>query len=145
MKNQFNKLIALSLDEWWLLLQALILSPIVALMLMVLGFKRCQKLMRHFISAKSNHTRSCDSQFERIRTINRMVNIVVKYGPYSENCLKRSLILWWLLSRNGIEAEIIFGVENSLNKKFSAHAWVRCNGNDLFDHAHDNNNYIAFT
>ena len=29
MKNQFNKFIALSLDEWWLLLQALILSPIV--------------------------------------------------------------------------------------------------------------------
>lgn len=143
MKNKFNKLIALSLDEWWLMLNAMFLLPVVTLMLIIFGFKRCQRYMLHFINTESIHVKSCDSQEERIRIIYRMVNIVMKHGTYSANCLKHSLILWWLLAKNGIEAEIIFGVENSLDKKFNAHAWVRCHGKDLFDHAH--NNYVAFT
>ncbi|MFT5452582.1 MAG: hypothetical protein ACI9N9_002075 [Enterobacterales bacterium] len=143
MKNKINKIIALSFDEWSLLFQILLLLPVVALMLTIFGYKRCQQFMRHFIFVKSIYSRSCDSQDDRIRIVYRMVNIVVRYGPYSENCLKRSLLLWWLLARDGIDSEIIFGVNDNLNQKFSAHAWVRCNGKDLFDQVHDNNNYVA--
>ena len=143
MKNKLNKLLALSPDEWWLMLNAMFLLPVVTLMLTIFGFKRCQQLMGHFMLTESIHVKSRDSQEERIRIIYRMVNIVMKHGTYSENCLKHSLILWWLLAKNGIESEIIFGVEDDLDKKFSAHAWIRCNGKDLFDHAH--NSFIAFT
>lgn len=143
MKSKLNKLITLSPDEWWLMLNAMFILPVVTLLLMMFGFKRCRQLMGYFMHTESIHVKSRDSQEERIRIIYRMVNIVMKHGTYSENCLKHSLILWWLLGKNGIESEIIFGVEDDLDKKFSAHAWVRCHGKDLFDHAH--NNFIAFT
>jgi len=88
------------------MLNALLLMQVITLILMMFGFKRCQQLMGYFIPGVSVYAKSCDYEKERIRVIYRMVNIVVRYGPYSANCLRYSLVVWWLLARSGVESEI---------------------------------------
>jgi hypothetical protein len=39
------------------------------------------------------------------------------------NCLARSLVLWWLLKRRGIDSQIRLGVRKE-NAILLAHAWI---------------------
>jgi len=57
----------------------------------------------------------------------RMVYVAANHGPYRANCLKRSLVIWGLLRRRGIPAELRIGVNNG-EKIFQAHAWVESMG-----------------
>lgn len=46
-------------------------------------------------------------------------------------CLRRSLALWWLLRRRGIDSEIHFGAR--LEGGIEAHAWLELEGRALTD------------
>lgn len=48
------------------------------------------------------------------------------------SCLSRSLTLWWLLARRGIETEILFGVRRN-QEDLAAHAWVEWGDQPLTD------------
>ncbi len=47
-------------------------------------------------------------------------------------CLVRSLALWWLLARRGIDSEIRFGVQK-VDTELEAHAWLEWQGRPLTD------------
>jgi hypothetical protein len=47
-------------------------------------------------------------------------------------CLVRSVALWWLLARHGIDSEIHFGVTKDAID-LEAHAWLEWNGRPLTD------------
>jgi len=57
----------------------------------------------------------------------RMVRIAAQHGPYRAKCLEQSLILRWLLLRQGIDARILFGARKE-EERMQAHAWVEVNG-----------------
>lgn len=42
---------------------------------------------------------------------------------HRDTCLRRSLLLWWILERRGVSSRICVGV-NSQNGEVSGHAWV---------------------
>ena len=67
------------------------------------------------------------------RRIAHLVRIAASHGPWRGNCLKQSLVLWWLLARRHIAAEIRFGIPKEQSGDFSAHAWVEVNGINLSD------------
>lgn len=49
-------------------------------------------------------------------------------------CLRRSIVLWWLLRRQGIESCVRLGVPvGGREDAFSAHAWVECGGRALLE------------
>lgn len=52
-----------------------------------------------------------------------MVNAAARWGVYDATCLRRSLVLWWLLRRRGIAASLRIGAHIEMGA-FSAHAWV---------------------
>lgn len=56
---------------------------------------------------------------------------VQAHSPYPGNCLSRSLALWWMLRRRGVEATLQLGV--ALAGPFAAHAWVEVEGLVLND------------
>ena len=47
-------------------------------------------------------------------------------------CLPRSVALWWLLARRGIDTEIQFGVRRG-DEDFTAHAWVEWHDQTVSD------------
>jgi len=133
MKKQYAQLITLSPEEWGLLLITLLLLPVVALMLWVVGFKRSKSFLRHFVSIRPDYVTPGKSEKEKIHTIVRIVKIAARYGPYRANCLKQSLVLWWILARRGFLSEIRFGIQKESGDDISAHAWVEYGGINLCD------------
>lgn len=65
------------------------------------------------------------------------------HGIGQPSCLERSLALWWLLRRNGIEAELQIGAQTS-GKEFAAHAWVEWDGMVLNDSPDVRKRYSPF-
>ena len=60
-------------------------------------------------------------------TIARLVRVAAERGPYRAKCLEQSLLLRWLLLRQGIEAQIMFGARKE-DEQMQAHAWVEVKG-----------------
>ena len=117
--------------EWWVMLTAMMLLPVVALSLRIGGFNKTKAFMSHFIPAESSRGSLDEVKIEKANVISRMVSIAARVGPYRANCLKQSLLLWWWFARQGISSEIKFGVQKTHGEPFGAHAWVECDGASL--------------
>ncbi len=107
-------------SERWLLMQALILLPAIALLLKF-GVKRTHFLLSKFLTSElsSLHPTS------QVLTTANMVKIAAKYYSWA-TCLRKALVLWFLLRRQGIDAELKIGTR--LATEFQAHAWVEYQG-----------------
>lgn len=73
----------------------------------------------------------------------RMVRAAVRHSWVHATCLEESLVLWWLLGRQGIASELRVGVRKQ-GAKFEAHAWVECAGAALNDPLAQHEHYAAF-
>jgi len=62
----------------------------------------------------------------------RMVNVAANKGPAKANCLPRSMAIWWLLRRKGVDCELRLGVKPR-EAGIQAHAWVEYRGQVLND------------
>jgi len=123
----------LSLFEWRAMLLAMLLLPVVALSLRIVEYNKTKNILSRFISDISGLKEPDPSEKEKACVIARMVAVASWHGPYRANCLKRSMVLWWMLARHGISSEIIFGVQKEKKDSFGAHAWVEYNGINLCD------------
>ena len=47
-------------------------------------------------------------------------------------CLERTLALWWLLRRRGIDSDVVFGARRQ-GAELEAHAWLEVGGTALTD------------
>ncbi len=71
---------------------------------------------------------------ERARQIGRIVNAAARRSWPRAKCLERSMVLWALLRREGIEGRIRFGVKPGAGTP-EAHAWVEVAGEPVNDSA----------
>jgi aryl-alcohol dehydrogenase-like predicted oxidoreductase len=62
----------------------------------------------------------------------RLVGIAAEHGLYRARCLEKSLVLRWILCREGVDAKIILGARKEENE-MQAHAWVEVDGVSLDD------------
>ena len=114
------KLRRLSPREFWILAQAMALLPTVRLVLRVATIARLQSLGGRAAHRASPNRLSPEAMA-------RLVRIAAERGVVRANCLEQSLVLQWLLQRQGIDARISFGARKA-DKKVEAHAWVECSG-----------------
>lgn len=142
--HNWRKFHQLSWLERWLLVQALLLLPLMALALRLLGFRRLQIALVNLTSINcmlvSNKTQAALAQ--AYSTV-RIVRAAVRYGPYHANCLQHSLTLWWLLRCQGIESDLRIGVRKEASR-FEAHAWVDYLGFTLNDSSDIHQRFAAF-
>lgn len=66
--------------------------------------------------------------------LGRAVNIAARLTPFPATCLTRSLLLVWLLRRQGMTCELRIGVQLR-EGVFRAHAWVERDGVPVNDRA----------
>jgi Uncharacterised nucleotidyltransferase/Transglutaminase-like superfamily len=123
----------------WLLSQALILLPCVALFLKLWGFQRTYALLGKFLFSPAPSSFQIP---ETLRTTNALLKIAIKYHQWA-TCLPRSLVLWYLLRCQGIAAELQIGTRFK-DGGFQAHAWVEYQGTAIGDLQEAQHPFIAF-
>jgi hypothetical protein len=119
---------ALSLPprDWWLLIQAWVLLLAVDLGLRWLPFHRLQAWVDHFLDGISKPAELVQAR-QVIQRTRRMVEIARRHHLYPMTCLRHALALQWMLARQGVRAELRFGV-NRQGGDLKAHAWLEYGG-----------------
>jgi hypothetical protein len=104
---------------------------ILSVPLRLLGFRRTQLLL---LSLRRTPTRlqPLSAQQPKIDQIVRLVNRICRFLRVA--CLRRSLILWWMLYWHGIDSAIRIGVRK-VDQRLEAHAWVEQDGKVLGERA----------
>lgn len=115
------------------LLQALILVPVTGVALRLAGLRRWKAVLARLapripstgvINPETPDPEIVDPEIvESARRAARMVDAAAREGVYHGKCLEKSLVLWWLLLRRRLPAEIHIGVRKG-DAGFEAHAWV---------------------
>lgn len=76
-------------------------------------------------------------ELESARRLGWGVEVAARRGPWPANCLQRSLVLWFLLRRRGLPAELRIGVRRTPDTGTGGpllfHAWVEQDGVVLND------------
>ena len=126
--SKWEKLKKLSRRERAWLWQALLLLPVVSLSLRVVGYRRTLGLLQTHCARKAASVLvEADAA-----ALGRLVNIAARYSVLAVNCLPRSVVLWWLLRRAGVAADLRIGAQKEADV-LMAHAWVEFAGAPVGD------------
>jgi len=128
-----RKVQQLSRPERWVLLQACLALPLVALGVRGFGLRPVHAILIKLspLPPKLNE----DSQeflTGRALAVARLVQIAGQHGLGRPRCLVQSLTLWWFLRRRQINADLRIGVSPQ-GDRLEAHAWVEFHGLVLND------------
>jgi hypothetical protein len=139
--SKADKFVGLSWQERLLLLHAFVLLPFVALSLHLFGMGRTQHVLERLCPQAISRSPETLLLLQA-KTTARMVAIAAHYSQLWTNCLKRSLVLWYLLRRQGIVSELRIGVQGV--EKFQAHAWVEYQNIVLNDMPNVRQHFVMF-
>ena len=127
-----------------LILRAAMILPLTEMGLRLFGFRRWKELIEK-ICLPTHLPQSLPAGVQRetaLRAV-RAVRSVELHGPANPNCLERSMTLWWMLRRNGVDGELHIGARKE-GGRFEAHAWVELGGQVLNDGAEVHQHYARF-
>ncbi len=125
-----------------LFLQSLALLPLVSLSLRWSGFRATQTALQKIIGNPLPE-QNPEHVNRRIALTAHMVNAADRHGLLHPSCLAKSLTLWWLLARQGIDARLRIGIRKEKDS-FEAHAWVEREGTALNEPEERHRHYAAF-
>jgi len=132
--NSVNRLRQLSGSDLRVLLCALLLVPLTAGMLKLIGFRRVYAVLERLLrSDRPSMIRDAESDHLRARTMRRLVQRAADHSPVPARCLPVSIVVWALLRFEGLPAALHLGVRSS-SQGFEAHAWVE-SGSVVLDDA----------
>ena len=132
MSKRIRPFLSLPAHEKWVFVQAIGLLPMMALSLRWWGFGRVWGWLKQ--RPLPAHDPS-DNDFKQVQRTAVLVHRAAKNRLFGSNCLKRSLVLYWLLKRQGIDSDLRIGVGRK-ESVFQAHAWIEYQQRPL----HENRN-----
>jgi hypothetical protein len=132
--TNWQQLRRLPWTQRWLLVQAGLILPLTSLALRLLGFRRIRSVLTSLAPIDNSSAKNLPGNYvDQAHVTAWIVRAAASHSPVRTNCLQRSLILWWLLRRQGIESELRLGVRKRMDR-FEAHAWVHFRDAPLNDH-----------
>lgn len=127
-----------------LVLRAMALLPLTEAGFRLIGFRQWKRVIEHFSSAiPGRRTLKVATEDEMAERIARAARSAERHGAVTPNCLERSLTLWWMLRREGIEGDLHIGARKD-KSGFEAHAWVEVKGVVLNDSTDIHKHYARF-
>jgi len=114
-----------------------------SLAIRLFGFKRTQFALQRSLPVGKNRAPDCGAGARLVQQTARMVRAAANHGPFHGNCLRQSLVLWWLLRRQGVESELRIGVRKA-GARFEAHAWIEWLGRALNERDDVRQRFAAF-
>lgn len=125
--DKLQQFLALTAPERRTFLAAMAWLPLFWIALRVLGLQRLQaRLQRKPLPRPARLTAD---QLPRLGTL---VNSAAHHALGPANCLTRSLYLWWLLRRRGVDSQLRIGVRLT-GGALEGHAWVEHAGVPIND------------
>jgi hypothetical protein len=118
---------ALSADQWRSIVASIVLVPVVQLSLRLRGFTRTAGRLQRW-----SHRRAVAARPDDARPVAEAVAIVAGRRVLGARCLARSMVLWFLLRRRGIDAELRIGAD-LVDGVLAAHAWVEVENEPVND------------
>ena len=118
--TRWQKWWGLTWADRWLLLQAAAMLAWVSVRAQSMSFRPELDGRR---SAGPTH-----QDVARAENVARLVRMAGAGLPVRAACLQRSIVLWVLLRREGIECSLRLGAADPATGPFEAHAWVECAG-----------------
>jgi Transglutaminase-like superfamily len=110
--------------------------------LRLLGFRRWRSLLLWTVPHNAEIRAENDSSGAIARVL-RLEEAAARNLFVTTNCLEQSLVLWWLLRRRGIAADLRIGARKD-EQGFEAHAWVEIRGSALNSGAEDHLHFAPF-
>jgi hypothetical protein len=133
------RLRSLSLAQWRVVLVSLLMLPAIQIALRCRGFG----WTAHVLAARSDVTlRAAD--ISEATAAAHAVSIVAGRPVVGARCLGRSLLLWFLLRRRGVDAILAVGALPAAQGDLDAHAWVEVDGRPVNDAADVRERYGNF-
>jgi len=127
MIGKLSRLASLSWTERRVLLQAVLLLPLFAAGLRLLGLGRLRAWL-----VRAPATGPVSRLVFDPATMGALINSAGANLPARATCLTRSLLLDWMLRRQGVQSELRIGVRMA-GGALDAHAWVECDGRPVND------------
>ncbi len=139
MRRKLARFRRLSSEQRQIVLMSLGLLPAVQLSLRVRGFRWTAGLLGAYSSRQPLPVNPDCAQ-----PVVEAVQLVASRPVVGAKCLGRSLVLWFLLRRRGIDAQLVLGTERPRDGELPAHAWVEVDGIPVNDVADVRERYGSF-
>lgn len=136
--NKFLRFRRLSGSQKINLLSAITLLPMTGAALRIFGFQRWKSALAIMMPRERLNRPVTSDELEYAGEAARMITAAAREGIFRGKCLEKSMVLWFLLCRKRIPAELRIGVRQAA-KGLEAHAWVEVQGtvvNDTEDAVH---------
>ena len=143
MPTKLDRWRALPADERRLLLGLALLLPAIGCALRCLGVRRTYRLLGGPVASAAVASTVPLAAQASAKRLAQLVDIASRRGPYNATCLRQSLVLWWLLRRRGLAAELCIGVAKE-GEQVRAHAWVELAGRVINDRATVADDYAVY-
>jgi len=131
-------------EERALIVRAMVVLPLAGIGLRVFGFRRCKEWMERISNSRNSASvPEPAAQLAIAERAVRAIRSVELHGLATPNCLESSMVLLWLLRRQGIRGELHIGARKS-GTRLEAHAWVELCGQVLNDHTEVDHHYARF-
>ena len=127
--GRWTKFRALSPDHRADFLSAVTLLPLVGAALRLFEFRTCQFALGRL----SKRREPARDAWRDAVSVAEVVRAAVRNGVTRPNCLRQALVLWYLLRRKGIAADLKIGVRKGSSGALEAHAWVESGGRAVSD------------
>ena len=141
MRYALQRWMELSIGERLTFLQALFLLPLAGLLLRFGRYQSVLSALQKVTPLKERRSK-VDPMREARRTA-ELVNAAAWRSLYDATCLRRSLVLWWMLRRRSIDSQLRIGARME-GDNFAAHAWVEYENTVLNDSPDVGTRYAIF-
>lgn len=111
--------------------------------LRTLGFRRWRRVLESPAIRKKTNAAATEVPVREIANVVRMEEAAARNLFFHTNCLEQSLVLWWLLQKRGVPADLLIGARKDANR-FEAHAWVEVAGAALNSTGEGHLHFVPF-
>lgn len=138
-RRKWNRIRPLTSQQWTVLAWSITVLPVVQLWMRLRGLDRTARRMARWSDLEQ---RPFDPDVPFL--LAEPIAIVAGRPIVGSRCLGRSLLLWFLLRRKGIDAELVIGSLAPADGLLAAHAWVEVAGVPVNDEPRVRDRYGSF-
>lgn len=141
MLSKIKTFFELPISDKLVLIKISLLVPLIEIGIKTIKFKKTFNILNLFVSKNTKPIKN------ELIEINRHVNLLYLFQrqfPFLGKCLSRSLGIWFLLAKKGINTQLKFGMKKE-NNELLAHSWLEYNGKMLDIENEKNKKYTPFS
>ena len=128
--NRWQDWVNLNRQQKKLYLYSLVYLKAISILLHLFRYQDLHKFLKKRVPLKSNLP--SELAISRATKLSGIVESAGRTRLVNASCLRRSLVLWYLLRREGIESNLCFGVRKVADE-IIGHAWVEIDGSVIND------------